>query len=103
MLELLMTAAPISAERAYQVGLVNAVVEREDLAVRTQALAEQIAANAPLSVKASKAMVQALDTSAQGTAFEAASAIWAPVYRSQDAQEGPASFRDRRPPNWQDR
>ena len=103
MLELLITAAPISAERAYQIGLVNAVVEKEDLSARTQALAEQIAANAPLSVKAAKAMVQAIDASAQTNAFETASAIWEPVYRSHDAQEGPAAFRDRRPPNWQDR
>jgi len=102
MLELLMTAAPISAERAYQIGLVNAVIEKEDLSARTQALAEQIAANAPLSVKAAKAMVQAIDASAQTNAFETAAAIWEPVYRSHDAQEGPAAFRDRRPPNWQD-
>ena len=33
-------------------------------------------------------------------AFEAAERIWAPVYRSDDAQEGPAAFRDKRRPVW---
>jgi hypothetical protein len=32
--------------------------------------------------------------------FEAAERIWAPVYHSVDAQEGPAAFRDKRPPEW---
>jgi enoyl-CoA hydratase/carnithine racemase len=103
MLELLMTAAPISAQRAHEVGLVNAVVTPEELRSTTQALAEQIAANAPLSVKAAKAMVHALDGTTNDRAFATASAIWEPVYRSLDAQEGPAAFRDRRPPNWLDR
>jgi len=103
MLELLMTAAPMSAQRAHEVGLVNAVVAPLDLRSATQALAEQIAANAPLSVKAAKAMVRALDGTTNDQAFATASAIWEPVYRSHDAQEGPAAFRDRRPPNWLDR
>ena len=33
-------------------------------------------------------------------AFDEAERIWAPVYHSADAQEGPAAFRDRRPPVW---
>jgi len=103
MLELLMTAAPMSALRAHEVGLVNKVVEPEALILETQALAEQIARNAPLSVKAAKAMVQALDQHGRSDAFAVASAIWEPVYLSHDAQEGPASFRDGRAPNWQDR
>ncbi len=103
MLELLMTAAPMSAQRAYEVGLVNAVVHPGELESHTQAIAEQIAANAPLSVKAAKAMVRALDDKTSADAFTKAAAIWEPVYRSSDAQEGPAAFAERRTPMWQDR
>ena len=54
-MEILMTGEPIDAERAHQVGLVNAVVAPEELVPRAQALARTIAANAPLSVRAAKA------------------------------------------------
>ena len=33
-------------------------------------------------------------------AYDEAERIWAPVYLSDDAQEGPAAFRDKRPPAW---
>ena len=36
-------------------------------------------------------------------AFAAAERIWEPVYRSEDAQEGPLAFRDKRPPVWKGR
>jgi enoyl-CoA hydratase/carnithine racemase len=102
-LELLMTAAPISAARAYELGLVNAVVPGADLVGAVQALAEQIAANAPLSVRAAKAMVDALDPARTAAAFDLAEAIWAPVYTSADAQEGPAAFAEGRPPRFEGR
>src|SRR6476661_5146187 len=56
-MELLVTAAPIDAERAFAVGLVNRVVPPADLHRAAQELAETIAANAPLSVRAAKATV----------------------------------------------
>jgi len=102
-LELLMTAAPISAARAYDLGLVNEVVPAAALVERTQALAERIAANAPLSVRAAKAMVDVIDPSRTSEAFDLAEAIWQPVYTSADAQEGPKAFAERRTPNWQGR
>jgi enoyl-CoA hydratase/carnithine racemase len=102
-LELLMTAAPISAARAYDLGLVNAVVPAAELTERTQALAEGIAQNAPLSVRAAKAMVDALDQTRSAGAFDLAEAIWQPVYTSVDAQEGPAAFEELRTPKWQGR
>jgi enoyl-CoA hydratase/carnithine racemase len=34
-------------------------------------------------------------------AYDRAEEIWEPVYRSQDAQEGPRAFREKRPPHWQ--
>jgi enoyl-CoA hydratase/carnithine racemase len=100
-LEILLTGQPIDADRALQVGLVNAVVAPEQLVEHTQALARGIAANAPLSVAAAKKMVYlaAEGVRSQGL-FDQAEALWEPVYLSQDAQEGPHSFAEKRPPRW---
>jgi enoyl-CoA hydratase/carnithine racemase len=99
-MQLLLTGEPISAERAYQVGLVNEVVPAVDLRPRAQAVARRIAANAPLSVRAAKQTVRLIAEQPLSQAFEAAERIWDPVYRSADAQEGPAAFRDKRAPVW---
>lgn len=98
-MELLVTGEPIDAERAREVGLVNRVVPLRELRTTAQALAEQIAGNAPLSVAAAKRTV--LLSAPQ--VWDAADALWEPVYRSEDAQEGPRAFGERRAPNWQGR
>ena len=95
-----MTGEPISAERAYQVGLVNEVVPAVDLRPRAQAVARRIAANAPLSVLAAKRTVYLTAEHSLSEAYAEADRIWDPVYRSADAQEGPAAFRDKRRPAW---
>jgi enoyl-CoA hydratase/carnithine racemase len=98
-MEILLTGDPLDAQRAREVGLVNDVVPLAELRSRTQALAERIAANAPLSVRAAKqtAYLQRRDV------YDRAEEIWAPVYRSRDAQEGPAAFREKRTPVWEGR
>jgi enoyl-CoA hydratase/carnithine racemase len=102
-MQLLLTGDPIDAARAHEVGLVNQVVPLADLHDAAQALAERIAANAPLSVRAAKTTVRLVAELPLGTAFDQAEELWAPVYRSADAQEGPAAFRDKRTPVWQGR
>ncbi|GAA0612664.1 enoyl-CoA hydratase-related protein [Sporichthya brevicatena] len=99
-MEILLTGDPLSAQRAYEVGLVNAVVPDSELAEAAQNLGERIAANAPLSVQASKRTVYLSAQHAMRDAFDEAERIWEPVYLSNDAQEGPAAFRDKRPPRW---
>ena len=95
-LQILLTGDPITAQRGYEIGLVNDVVPLADLRSRVQELAGRIAANAPLSVLAAKRTAYL----SRPDVFEAAERIWAPVYHSADAQEGPAAFRDKRPPVW---
>jgi enoyl-CoA hydratase/carnithine racemase len=97
-LQLLLTGEPIEARRAHEVGLVNEVVPLAALRDATQQLAARIAANAPLSVAAAKRMVYALGAAPE--AFELAARIWEPVYLSDDAQEGPRAFREKRAPRW---
>jgi enoyl-CoA hydratase/carnithine racemase len=99
-LEILLTGDPIDAHRAREVGLVNQVVPAAELRERTQQLARRIAANAPLSVRASKRTAYLSARYPLSEAYDRAEEIWAPVYRSSDAQEGPAAFRDKRAPVW---
>jgi enoyl-CoA hydratase/carnithine racemase len=99
-MEILLTGDAVSAPRAYELGLVNQVVPGADLASAAQALAERIAANAPLSVRAAKQTVYLAAEHGLSQAYDEADRIWAPVYRSADAQEGPAAFRDKRRPVW---
>jgi enoyl-CoA hydratase/carnithine racemase len=102
-MELLITAAPISAWRAYDIGLVNEVVSGGELRARTQQLAETIVANAPLSVRAGKAMVYAMAEHHRREGYDEAERMWEPVYLSEDAQEGPRAFAEKRPAVWRGR
>lgn len=101
-MELLVTGDPVDAHRAHALGFVNAVVPMAELHDTAQDLAERIAANAPLSVAAAKAMVREV-WDADPDAFARAEALWEPVYLSEDAQEGPRAFREGRPPKWRGR
>lgn len=100
-MELLLTATPISANRALEIGLVNAVVHFDDLANRGRELATRIISNAPLSVKAGKKMITEVMLQVMGGLHDSINQIWEPVYLSQDAQEGPLAFSEQRLPNWQ--
>ena len=102
-LEMLLTGDPLPASRALEVGLVNRVVPRADLERAVQELGERIAANAPLSVRAAKRMVYATREHRLADALAEAERLYEPVYRSQDAQEGPRAFREKRRPVWSGR
>lgn len=99
-LELLLTAQPILALRALEIGLVNKVVSSKALMETARETAVQIAANAPLSVAAGKAMVRSTIESNLGDGRLRANEIWDPVYKSADAQEGPRAFKEKRAPKW---
>jgi enoyl-CoA hydratase/carnithine racemase len=102
-LELLLTADPISAQRAYDVGLVNRVVARDELRATAQTMAQRIADNAPLSVRAGKAMVYEAAEQRRSGALQAGDRFYEPAYFSEDAQEGPRAFREKRKPVWKGR
>ncbi|HWF27477.1 MAG TPA: enoyl-CoA hydratase-related protein [Mycobacterium sp.] len=99
-MELVLTGAPLSAARAHEIGFVNRLAEPGELIEVTQAPAEQIAANAPLSVAAGKQTAALTAEHPLSTAYELAETLWAPVYLSADAQEGPRAFNEGRPPQW---
>jgi enoyl-CoA hydratase len=100
-MEVIMTGAPLPAARAEQFGLVNRLVEDGQALAAALELAQLVAANAPLSVQASKQVaVESADWPlAEG--FDRQHDLLDPVFNSQDAAEGVAAFREKRPPVWQ--
>jgi methylmalonyl-CoA decarboxylase len=100
MKEMAFTAAPLSAMRALQLGMINDIVAREALADCTMRLARQVAANAPLSIAVRKEQLRILagarPMSPQG--FERVQGLRRVVYDSEDYREGIRAFKEKRPP-----
>jgi enoyl-CoA hydratase len=103
MMELLLSGEPMSAARLCQLGYVNHVVPGSELLARSLELAQCIAANAPLTVRACRALVYAATESGRSEALRAGDRLFEPVYLSEDAQEGPRAFAEKRAPVWRGR
>jgi enoyl-CoA hydratase/carnithine racemase len=97
---LLLTCDRMSAERARELGFVQQVVPAEQLMERAVEIAKMIGANAPLSVQGSKSMVQFWRHYGVEEARRLEEYIWAKVFGSEDAKEGPRAFVEKRAPNW---
>ncbi len=96
--QMIFSGQRISAKTAERWGLVNEVLPRDHLENRADALAQQIAANAPLAVQFAK---QAIDAARQGSASVTLEAFaGALAAHTHDAKEGLASFREKRPPDY---
>ncbi len=100
-LELAMTGDSIDAERAYALGLVNKVVPPDSLLPEAVALAERIAANAPLAVRYSKSVMRRAAEVPESEGWVINAEAVGVVFSSADAMEGPIAFAEKRPPNWQ--
>ncbi|MFC8427956.1 crotonase/enoyl-CoA hydratase family protein [Streptomyces sp. NPDC057253] len=105
-MELLLTGDTLDATTARSLGLVNRVVPGDQVLAEALSLADRISANAPLSVQASKRIARGIndgridtEQSAWKLSDQEAQGIWV----SQDAQEGPRAFAEKRVPVWQAR
>lgn len=98
--EMTLTGDPISAQRALELGLVNAVVPKEQVLDAALALAERVAANAPIAVRITKQIVWEEAGNHDDAEWADIRAKAAPAFASNDAREGAAAFAERRAPQW---
>lgn len=99
--EIIFTGRTLSAEQCLELGLVNKVVPQQRLAEETRALADEVAANAPLAVRASKRMMRAglseeFDNHVQHVFLQLL-----PLLRTKDFREGMLAFLEKRDPKFE--
>jgi enoyl-CoA hydratase/carnithine racemase len=103
--ELFLTGRNVSGERAEQIGLVNEVVDDGELESASVALAAEVAANAPLSMKGNKHAIETLNSYPRLTEEQERELIELreSCFGSEDFREGIAAFGEKRKPTWQGR
>ncbi|MET0579293.1 MAG: enoyl-CoA hydratase-related protein, partial [Ilumatobacteraceae bacterium] len=102
-LELALTGDSFTAEEAANWGFVNVLTEPGGALDAAITLAERIVDNAPLSVQASLAAVNAVLGDVDERGWDETKRAQRAITGTADAAEGVASFLERRPPQWQAR
>ena len=102
-MELLLIARPITAQRAYEIGFLNKVVPLDQLMPTAMEYAHAIVENGPLSVRIHKEIIwRALQNIAQPI-NPLVIAWYDALNQSEDSKEGPRAFAEKRKPQWQAR
>ena len=99
-MELALTGDPLTAERAFQAGLVNRVADEGAALDTAMELARTIAANGPLAVRTSKEVIQESSRWPAEERWSRQQTYVDAVFASRDAQEGAAAFSEKRAPHW---
>ncbi len=102
-MEIVLTGKPISAVRAYEIGLVNRLCEPGEALACAIELAREVLEGAPLSVQAARETVMLSTEMGRAAALDAGYAVHERAYNSDDAQEGPRAFAEKRKPVWRGR
>jgi enoyl-CoA hydratase/carnithine racemase len=93
----------LSAQRAYELGMVTEVVEHDRLLDRAREVAQLVNRNAPLAVRGTRLAIRKGLDLPLNEAEILAEAFRERVVRTDDAKEGPRAFREKRTPDWQGR
>jgi len=100
-MEAILTGEPFSAQRAYELGMVNKLVEPNTSLDAAIDLALRVCKAAPLAVWASRKIVLASETESDQNLIDMTNKEFAAVLASEDTKEGLTAFIEKRPPNWQ--
>ena len=101
--DLLLTGRHISAAQALEIGLIGHVVPDGQALAKALEIAEMIAANGPVAVRAILRTIRETEGMAEADAFKVEAQIGMAVFRSEDAREGPRAFAEKRRPEFHDR
>jgi enoyl-CoA hydratase len=102
-MEAILTGDPISAERAYQLGMVNHLVEPGEALNAARAVAARIVVNAPIAVWESRRVALSALTTDDDTLWQMTAHGFSRVGRTEDFAEGPRAFIEKRAPMWEGR
>jgi methylglutaconyl-CoA hydratase len=98
--ELLLTGKLIGADEALRIGLISEIVPAENLTARSTELAEQLAANSPASLLATKRLLRDLTRGALDDQLRLSVRENAAIRATADFREGISSFLEKRKPKW---
>jgi enoyl-CoA hydratase len=98
--ELALTGDPMSAERLYQLGLLNRVSERDGALSAALELAGAITPNSPLALRTTKQLLEQQRDWTSAVAWQHQAELWAEILAAPDALEGAAAFAQKRAPRW---
>jgi enoyl-CoA hydratase/carnithine racemase len=104
--ELFFVGSNVDVDRGYEMGLVNAVVEPDELEQTGLDMATEIGANAPLSLAGNKRAIRALRTHPGRLPEELEKELVElreSCFRSEDFREGVQAFAEKRKPQWKSR
>ncbi|MER6173992.1 crotonase/enoyl-CoA hydratase family protein [Streptosporangium sp. NPDC001681] len=102
-MEWILTGDMVGASRAHDVGLVNAMAPDGDALAAARAMADRIASNGPLALRASKEIVMTSPSWRHDEAYDRQLEVARPVMESADAREGALAFAEKRRPVWSGR
>ena len=101
--EMVITGDPIDAARAYALGLINRVVPAASVVDEAVTLARVIAANAPIAVRESMAIVKEAAIIGDRPARDLVMPAYQRLFPTEDYAEGPRAFVEKRAPVWKNR
>ena len=102
-MEVIMTGEPIPAQRAYELGMVNKVVEPDKVMAEARNLADRVLRNAPLAVFASREVAARAFMDNDEDLWRASGDAMRSLAGTEDYKEGPLAFIEKREPVWKGR
>jgi enoyl-CoA hydratase len=97
-LEMLLTGDLIDCQEAYRIGLVQELVQDDQLEAVTRSMAEKVSRSAPIAAQLCKHLVRMAESTSLDVGLQYENDMFAYCFTTKDHLEGIAAFREKRPP-----